>query len=373
MTDLHLNIGKNIPGLQYVTFKQYYDIVDYSQLTQVTGKKDASIIDGITRIIVNTFRSNLESQTEANLEVWTDYHTYMFVNGNVIGHFSGNIEFVSVDNVLREYTTGYVMFDQPENQESLFTQELSGTFVLFSEIPLYYKMILTKDTLDDQSNVYFYGDLQTFEPLFPTNTLVEYKVTFNRLTLDDEHNMFPFLSETETYHLYLYTQNAHGSSNVHSFQIAGTSNAEDPTFTYWDCVSMGNLEDENGIHLELSIQPSAFGTIYYIAAYPANTSMTNLELTKYGIKGVYATSGNLSVDIANITYTNPLLYGSFVRNSNVTVAALLVDTTTGAFSGNAHTLTFVLDTPIISNFIAYPKNISAPEISNFIAYAYLIK
>jgi len=343
MIELKLRIGKEITGLQFATFTTKYEL-NASELKNYTNKKTATRGNGVSEIQVQQFRNNVSETVDNDLTVGTNYHTYLFnESGNVIGYFSGNIAPIGLDDVIENVSLTNVDYPNP----------LTVSFDLMSEIDLEYKLILTKNPLSEteRSNVDLYSSLETFNPPNLVDTSVNYSVSFERLTFDHEYNQFPFLSETEDYHLYLYTQNLHGAVRVIESNIDKTSSVSAPTFDFFDCLSMGNLEDPNNIRLEMefSTSPPDRTARYYIAAYPENGSAENLlQLTQ---------EGNVGDVQGNIVVTLNALAGdqsSFQRDIDVTVMALLVDQETGAFLEDPHTLTLTLDIPMITDLIAAP-------------------
>jgi hypothetical protein len=134
--------------------------------------------------------------------------------------------------------------------------------------------------------------------------------------------------------------------------IDKTSSVPAPTFDFFDCLSMGNLEDPNNIRLEMEFStfPPDRTARYYIAAYPEDGLAENLlQLTQEGNVG--DVQGNLVVTLNALAGNQ----NHFEINSNVTVMALLVDQETGAFSEDPpHTLTLTLDIPLITDLIAAP-------------------
>jgi hypothetical protein len=337
--DLKFRFGKEIDNLKFATFKTKYDFNDTALKDHFrrNNGKPATKGNKSTEVKVLNFTSNIDDPFDSNLDIITDYHTYLMQDGNIIGYFMSNIAIIGVESVVQSLTFSNIDFPTG------FTANID----LASNIPISYKMIVSRTELEDPSNV----DLYT--PLIESLSSTRYDAHFNKPMFDSER--FPFLSETESYHVYLYTKNFHNSSNVSYYEIsnvaAPSAEGNAPSFDLFKCVDMNNLETGN-IILNILLQPNRANVLYYLTAHPEGDSLTNANLYQDSYQGTYQTTGNVSVSLNKLVDDS-----SFVIDSNVTVTGIVVDEHTGEFSGIQTEISLVLDKPVISNIIAVPFEI----------------
>jgi hypothetical protein len=321
---LNLSLGRNLTDLKHATFLS--PVAKKSDLVNYTNWNNSESNPGRTGMNITKFKINKDSPDDEDLQINTDYHTYLFLNGNVVGYFVSNITPVEVDSVVR--TISFSNVDYPHG--------LTGNVELVSEVPIEYSVIIRKDVLSDPDNIDHYGTLQS-----SSDSVTYYDFT---LTATDSPD-YPWLSETESYYMYLFVKNAHDFVKSFKYDISPTSSGVSPEFDLFTVDNMGNLDS-----LTVLFRPTQGNVDYYFTAFPEDYTITREEIYMNLAGNIDALSGNISVTLDTLFDGNGL-----IPDSNVVLAGLVVDRQTGAFGEN--TLQLVMDRPVIEDISAAPIRI----------------
>lgn len=323
---LHVGLGRNLAGLKHVTFLN--PVAIKSELAGYANWNNSDSNSGRTGMNITKFKVSKDTSEDNDLQLDTDYHTYMFLNGNVVGYFLSNITSVNVESVVRSIS--YSNVDYPHG--------LRGNVELVSDLPIEYSFLIRKEELSDPDNIDHYGTLQSSSD----------PVTYSDFTLtatdSPEH---PWLSETENYFLYLYVKNAHDFARSFEYPIIPTTSPVNLSLELFTVDNMGNLDS-----LTVLFQANRGNVDYYLAAFPEDYTITRADVYGRSPGNIDTLNGNISVTLDTLFDGNGL-----IPDSNVVLAGLVVDQQTGgAFA--EQTLQLVLDRPVIEEFQAAPVKIS---------------
>lgn len=325
---MNISFGREM-DLRFATFS---DLPDRTQLVNYTDWKISTPEHGKTNISIRSYKENTDANVDNVLQLSTNYHTFLYQNGNVVGYFLNNITPITVDSVVRSY-----LFSNVD-----FPHGLTGNIELVSKVPIDYNVIISKNPSLDLDNVAHYGALQSSSA----------RVTYYNFTLTQTDSIeYPWLTESDDYYLYLYVKNAHENARGFKYDIVKTvSYVVAPTFQVFTCDNMGNLDSDNPIRLTVVVESDQPNVKYFVAAFPESYIMTNTDVYNNSQQEIVAVSGNIHVTLDSLYDGN-----IFVKNSNVTLAGIVVDNDTGTFDVlNLRTQTVTLDVPNIDSILAAP-------------------
>jgi len=314
-------------SLKFNTFAHELSNVDEVIVRVSNNAKSANVDTNPIKVYVNTFID--DNSQENSLDINTDYFTYMLLNDEFIGSFSGIVVRVPAP-------TGYnvVSLREPNNLQLrlTFNEETIGgvPFDVFVQI----------------GNV----DFTNVSPDFSNNI----SRTFDFTVLPDGS-----LIDTVTpYTAHVYVVNKHSSNITTTFNVQGTPDSQLDSFNIVDfeLVSMGNLDTDDDISLSVDFTPSTdlSNVTYYITANSSqgqSQAITILEMIQLDAN---VETGTMVAGLNTVVITKDFQGNPFEKNGNIDIKGLFIhEDTNKQFIMELTNIT--MDVPVIdANVFAAP-------------------
>lgn len=323
------------------SFTSEYDVRD-SDLTSFVVDHGVEVISDANRLNVyaNVAHANLEAYPAIPMELDQRYYLYVASSQGVLSSFQGNIA------------------RQPAPEVTDLTVSWNGTTIdvrgnITNTVPFDYYVLVTQNE-QSESNIAALSSTMTPSTVSGTFEVLEIHEPF------DVRDRFPFFQLVRDYYAYVYAVN---SQSVVSVTLANLDSTT-PYVADWEisnvtCVNMGNLEDPDGISLQITFDTTesveyyatVFPNVGYGAEGPVFAEYTNRDIYTNG----FTVTGNVVPFHCNVDYQGNRLQ----IDTDVRVAILAVDETTRQFSGTATELDLNISLPVVESFgvVPIPSNI----------------
>lgn len=314
-------------SLKFNTFAHELSNVDEVIVRVSNNAKSANVDTNPIKVYVNTFID--DNSQENSLDIDTDYFTYMLLNDEFIGSFSGIVDRVPAP-------TGYYV----ESSRSPNNLQLTLTFdeETIGGVPF--------DVFVQIGNV----DFTNVSPDFSNNIFR----TFDFTVLPDGS-----LIDTVTpYTAHVYVVNKHSSNITATFNVQGTPDSQLDSFNieYFELVSMGNLDTDGDISLSVDFTPSTdlSNVTYYITANSSQQAITNFEMIQLDAN---VETGTMVASLNTVVITKDFQGNPFEKNGNIDIKGLFIHEDTNK-QFIMELTNIMMDVPVIdANVFAAPIKI----------------